>query len=89
MGTVSNTKTSSVTTVIDRILNLVDVAKVMSRMSEAAETEKFRAIYKEAMKGRPSRNLSVQEAEDLIRPHESASDLLKSQVEESLRSCKP
>jgi hypothetical protein len=42
---------------------------------------KLRAIYDAALKTPGSRELSVEEAEKLIRPYESASDTLKSEIE--------
>jgi hypothetical protein len=84
----TKTKTSSDAGVISKVLNLVDLAQFISRKCRVPE-QKFRAIYEEATKGSPSRELTVAEAEELIRPFESASDSLKLEIEKSLRSPKP
>ena len=57
-------------------------------MKELREN-KLRDIYEAALKTPGSRELTVEEAENYIRPYESASDALKADIEKSLRPSKP
>jgi hypothetical protein len=86
---VSDTKTSSDTVAQDLIFASIDLSQPTRGRLKVIDENKLRAIYSAAMKGPASRELSVEEAEELIRPYESASDALKTEIEKSLHSSKP
>jgi hypothetical protein len=88
---VSDTKTSSDAVAQDLILATIDLSQpTRGRLKlKVIDENKLRAIYSAAMKGPASKELSVEEAEELIRPYESASAALKTEIEKSLHSSKP
>jgi hypothetical protein len=86
---VSDKKTSSDTVAQDLIFASIDLSQPTRGRSKVIDENKLRAIYSAAMKSPGSRELSVEQAEELIRPYESASNALKTEIEKSLHSSKP
>jgi hypothetical protein len=51
--------------------------------------DQLRDIYEAALKTPGSRELTVEEAEEFIRPYESAADALKSEIEKLIHPPRP
>jgi hypothetical protein len=88
-GAMSDKKTMSDTVAQDVIFASIDLSQPTRGSLKVIDENKLRAIYSAAMKGPASRELSVEEAEELIRPYETASEVLKSKIGKSLHSSKP
>jgi hypothetical protein len=72
----------------------VSAANVANLFKGPADLKEFREnhlrdTYEAALKTAGSRELTVKEAEEFIRPYESASDILRSEIEKSVHSSKP
>jgi len=83
----SQSKLDSETVARSGIYKVLDLFKKGGRVKfgELRENE-LRDIYEAALKTPGSREITVEEAEEFIRPYESASDALKSEIEKSLPS---
>ena len=86
----SDTKATSESFTRDIFLTNIDLsnASIEGKLKECHE-DYLRGIYEAALKSPGSRELSVEEAEQFIRPYESASETLRFEIEKSVRSSKP
>jgi hypothetical protein len=86
----SDTKATSESFARDIALTSIDLSKatIEGQLKECNENH-LREVYQAALKTPGSRELSVEEAEQFIRPYESASDTLRFEIEKSIRSSKP
>lgn len=83
----SDTKATSETSAWDIVSAGINLSKlVMQGKLKDFDRNKLRTIYDAALKTPGSRELSVEEAEQFIRPYELASDTLKSEIENPSRS---
>jgi len=87
---VSQSKQTSETVAPGSIFKILKVFKKggTAKLKDLRE-DQLRDIYEAALKTPGSRELTVEEAEEFIRPYESASDALKSEIEKSLHPPKP